>query len=154
MNYNETFAPFASLESMRIICAISAKYNLELDKLDVQTAYLNGTLLEDIYMFPSEGVDVPAGHCWKLKQSLYGLKQAGRMWNKTFYCALRALGFTRLDAETCLYALHEGNNVCFLVIYVDNLLLAASTRAYMDDVNILHARRRRCKHNSRHPHRT
>ena len=93
----------ANLESIRIIVTLTAKYNLELDQMDVSTAYLNGELVEELYMLPPEGVPIQPGYCWHLKHSIYGLKQAGRTWNKTLDRKLQELGFMRLDAETCLY---------------------------------------------------
>jgi len=131
VNYEETFAPVANLESIRIICALAAKYDLELDQMDVSTAYLNGVLDEEIYISPPEGVPIPDGLCWRLKKSIYGLKQAGRTWNRTLDAALTKIGFQRLNAETCLYVFRGDGEVCFLVVYVDDLLLAASTTKFM-----------------------
>jgi hypothetical protein len=132
VNYEETFAPVANLESIRIICALAAKYDLELDQMDVSTAYLNGVLNEEIYISPPEGVPIQDGFCWKLKKSIYGLKQAGRTWNRTLDAALTQIGFQQLNAETCLYVFRgDGGEVCFLVVYVDDLLLAASTTKFM-----------------------
>lgn len=129
VDYKEVFAPVANLESIRIIIALAAKYNLELDQMDVSTAYLNGELEETLYMHPPEGVPIPEGCCWHLKCSLYGLKQAGRTWNRTLDRKLGDLGFTHLDAETCLYVFRDDNGqICFLVVYVDDLLLAATSR--------------------------
>ena len=105
MDYQEVFAPVANLESVRIIVSLAAKYDLELDQMDVLTAYLNGELEEELYMSPPEGVPIQPGYCWRLKHSLYGLKQAGRTWNKTLDQKLGELGFTWLDAETCLYVI-------------------------------------------------
>jgi Reverse transcriptase (RNA-dependent DNA polymerase) len=68
VDYNEIFAPVANVESVRVIIALAAKYNLELDQ---------------IYLTPPEGTEIKPGHCWRLRWSLYGLKQAGRTWNKT-----------------------------------------------------------------------
>jgi hypothetical protein len=132
VNYEETFAPVANLESIRIICALAAKYDLELDQMDVSTAYLNGVLDEEIYISPPEGVPIEDGFCWKLKKSIYGLKQAGRTWNHTLDAALTKIGFQQLNAETCLYVFRgEKGEVCFLVVYMDDLLLAASTTEFM-----------------------
>jgi hypothetical protein len=78
IDYKEVFAPVANLESVRILLALAAKYDLELDAMDITTAYLNGELEEDLYLLPPKGVKIPDGYCWKLKRSLYGLKQAGR----------------------------------------------------------------------------
>jgi len=99
VDYKEVFAPVANLESIRIILALAAKYNLELDQMDVATAYLNGELEEELYLLPPDGVQIPDGHCWRLKRSLYGLKQAGRTWNKTLDRSLTSLGFTPRSYE-------------------------------------------------------
>ena len=61
-------------------------------------------------------------------------KQAGRTWNKTLDQKLGELGFARLDAETCLYVFRKDGQVCFLVVYVDDLLLAATTQKFMDSI--------------------
>lgn len=134
VDYDETFAPVANLDSIRTLMALAAKYDLELDQMDVSTAYLNGILEEEIYVLPPEGVEIREGYCWRLKRSVYGLKQAGRTWNKTLDKALVGLGFTRMGSETCLYVFRDGDKVCFLVVYVDDLLLAASDRPFMDAI--------------------
>jgi hypothetical protein len=132
VNYEETFAPVANLELIRIICTLAAKYDLELDQMDVSTAYLNGVLNKEIYISPPEGVPIQDGFCWKLKKSIYGLKQAGRTWNRTLNAALTQIGFQQLNAETCLYIFRgDGSEICFLVVYVDDLLLTASTTKFM-----------------------
>ena len=77
IDYQEVFAPVANLDSVCTLIVLAAKHNLELDQIDVSTAYLNGELEEDLYMLPPEGVPIQPGYCWKLRRSLYGLKQAG-----------------------------------------------------------------------------
>jgi hypothetical protein len=62
-----------------IICALAAKYDLELDQLDVSTAYLNGELEEELYMMPPDCVDIVPGHCWRLKRSLYASSRLGAL---------------------------------------------------------------------------
>jgi hypothetical protein len=134
VDYSETFAPVANLESIFIICALAAKYDLELDQMDVSTAYLNGKLLKELYLSPPNGVPILQGYCWQLKRSLYGLKQASCTWNCMLDKKLSEIGFTWLDVETCLYTYREGNNICFLVVYVNNLLLVATTQGFMRKV--------------------
>ena len=134
MDYQEVFAPVANLDSVRTLIALAAKHDLELEQMDVSTAYPNGELEEDLYMLPPDGVSIQPGYCWKLQRSLYELKQAGQTWNKILDRKLGELGFTRLDAETCLYVFRKNGQVCFLVVYVDNLLLAATTQNFMDSI--------------------
>ena len=66
-----------------MILALAAKYDLEVDQMDVAIAYLNGELQEELYMVPPDSVKIPPRHCWHLKHLLYGLKQAGHTWNLT-----------------------------------------------------------------------
>ena len=134
VDYQDTFAPVASLESIRIILALAVRLGLYTDQMDVNTAYLNGELLQTLYMLPPTGVDIREGYCWRLKKSVYGLKQAGRAWNQTLHNKLDKLGFVHLNAETCLYVFRDGKQVCFLVVYVDDLLLAATSRPFMDSI--------------------
>ena len=126
VNYQEVFALVTNLKSVRIIMALVAKYDLELDQMDITGTYLNGKLEEELYMHPPEGVNIKLGYCWQLHRSLYGLKQAGRTWNKMLDRKLGELHFMHLDAKTCLYVHKEKNQLCFLVVYVDDLLLAAT----------------------------
>ena len=102
--------------------------------MDVSTAYLNEKLKEKLYFQPPEGVPIQSGYCWRLCHSIYGIKQVSWTWNKTLDKRLGELGFTHLDAETCLYVLWKSRDVCFLVVYMDNLLLAASSRSYMNSI--------------------
>ena len=81
IDYKEVWAPVANLKSIRVILALAAKYDLELDQMDVAMAYLNGELEEELYMNLPDAVKIPDGHCWHLRCSLYGLKQPGRTWN-------------------------------------------------------------------------
>ena len=77
MDYQKVFAPVANLDSVRTLIAFAAKHDLELDQMDVPMAYLNGELEEDLHMLPPDGVSIQPGYCWKLRRSLYGLKQVG-----------------------------------------------------------------------------
>ena len=76
VDYNEIFAPVVKHVSIRLMLSITVNFDLELEQLDVKTAFLNGTLEEEIYMSQPEGF-IEKGkedYVWKLKRSLYGLK--------------------------------------------------------------------------------
>ena len=127
VDYKEVFAPVTNLGSIHIICALTTKYDLELDETDVSTTYINGKLEEEFYMLPPDCVEIKLGYCWCLKWLLYGLAQAGCTWNHTLSKKLHKLGLEGSNSETCLYVLKEGKNLCFLVVYVGDLLIADST---------------------------
>ena len=78
IDYDENFSSVAILKSIRILLAIAAYYDYEIWQMDVKTAFLNGNLLEDVYMTQPEGFVNPknSGKICKLQRSIYGLKQA------------------------------------------------------------------------------
>ena len=125
IDYDETFSPVAMLKSIRILLAIAAYLDYEIWQMDVKTAFLNGNLLEDVYMTQPEGFDTPesAGKVCKLQRSIYGLKQASRNKNLHFDEAVRQLGFIKIEDEPCVYKKASGSTVVFLVLYVDDILL-------------------------------
>jgi hypothetical protein len=88
-DFKETFAPTVCYSTIRIVLALAALEDLELRSIDISHAYLNGTLEEEIYMQQPEGFEVGGpDHVCKLRKSLYGLKQAGRVWNQTLNSVL------------------------------------------------------------------
>nr|GEV63366.1 retrovirus-related Pol polyprotein from transposon TNT 1-94 [Tanacetum cinerariifolium] len=80
----ETFSPIADIRSIRILIAIAAYYDYEIWQMDFKTDFLNGHLFEEVYMEKPEGFVNPKypNHVCKLKRSIYGLKQASRIWVK------------------------------------------------------------------------
>lgn len=84
--YNEVFAPVVKHVSIRLMLSLVVNEDLQLEKLHVKTAFLNGTLDEEICMEQPEGFFVKGKEDWVclLKKSLYGLKKSPRQWNKRF----------------------------------------------------------------------
>jgi len=92
VHYHETFAPTANFTSVRILMQLAAQYDLILQQMDVKTAYLNASIDCEIFFEKPEGFEIASSSndvlVYKLKKSLYGLKQSGRNWNyieKTAY---------------------------------------------------------------------
>ncbi|KAJ9541534.1 hypothetical protein OSB04_028040 [Centaurea solstitialis] len=125
IDYDETFSPVAMLKSIRILMAISAYFNYQIWQIDVKTAFLNGKLIEDVYMEQPEGFEDPKNpnKVCKLLKSFYGLKQASRSWNLHFDERIKEFGFAKSEFEPCVYTKFSGSIVTFLVLYVDDILL-------------------------------
>lgn len=129
IDFTETFAPVARLSSLRALLAVVAAEDLELHQMDVKTAFLNGDLTEDIYMQQPPGF-IASGQeqlVCKLNKSLYGLRQAGRSWYNKIDATLTALNFSALETDHCIYVQRDGRDAVYLLLYVDDLLIASSS---------------------------
>ena len=117
-DYTETFAPVAKMETLRLLLALTAILDWELQSMDVITAFLNGDLQELIYMEMPEGYRKP-GHVCKLLRSLYGLKQSPRQWYQRLDAFLIGLRFKRSISDETLYFKKD----IWVLVYVDDLFL-------------------------------
>lgn len=86
IDFKEVFSPVVRHSSIMVLLALTAEHDLELEQLDVKTAFLHGELQEQIFMTQPEGYKVPGkkDHVCLLKKSLYGLKQSPRLWYLKF----------------------------------------------------------------------
>ena len=129
IDYTETFAPVAKFMTFRILLALAAKYNWEVEQMDVVTAFLNPLLQEEVYMELPEGYaltkDCPRTSggriVCRLRKCLYGLKQAPRAWYTDIDAYLTSLGFTRSNEDYNLYISKQ----LLLLLFVDDILLFA-----------------------------
>ncbi|CAM8974914.1 unnamed protein product [Rhodiola kirilowii] len=128
IDFNEIFSPVVKHRSIRIMLALVAYFDYELEQLDVKTAFLHGNLDETIYMRQPEGFVVgdPENKVCLLKRSLYGLKQSPRLWYRRFDEFMINCGFKRSDFDWCIYSKHvQGESEIYLLLYVDDMLIAS-----------------------------
>ena len=114
--------------SIRTILSMIAHENMELEKLDVKTAFLHGELEEVIYMQQPEGFVVSGAETQvcRLRKSLYGLKQSQRQWYKKFDSYMLRIGYSRCEFDCCVYMrLCEDSSPIYLMLYVDDMLIAS-----------------------------
>jgi hypothetical protein len=109
---------------VRLLLALSALEDWEIEALDVKTAFLYGNLNEELYMEQPEGFVVKGQEkkVYRLKKALYGLKQAAIAWNKQANKSLTKIGFKRCLSDTGVYTLTENNHTLVVVLYVDDVL--------------------------------
>lgn len=130
IDYDETYAPVVRYSSLRMLLALAAHYDLELHHMDVKSAYLNGDLVEEIYMEQPEGAPIIEGkEDWvcRLHKSLYGLKQAGRTWHTKIDEAFQRRELVPLASDPCVYVRRTGKSLVIIALYVDDLVLTASS---------------------------
>jgi len=127
IDYTETFAPVARYTSIRLLLAMAVKMDLHIHQMDAVSAYLNGNLQEEIYMRQPEGYEDGSSKVCKLLKSIYGLKQSGRVWNRTLNAVLTKNNLIRSESDQCIYYRTEGNNILYVAIYVDDILIFSNS---------------------------
>jgi len=146
VNYWETHSPVMRWSTFRLLLAIGATKDWEMNCIDFVTAYLNGKLHEEIYMEQPPGFMCHSGTddmgnsisgdlVWLLVKALYGLKQAGRAWNITLTETLAKIGFTQLIKDPCVFKLMHADGPVYIGLYVDDMACFTTT---MDQYRWLH----------------
>lgn len=126
-NYVETFSPVVRMETIRAVLALIPIKGLKIQQMDIKGAYLNGILQEKVYMRQPEGFEDGTDRVCVLVKTIYGLKQSGREWNKEFNNKMTSFGFHPLKSDPCVYIKWDTNGVSIITIWVDDLLLFASS---------------------------
>jgi len=129
IDYQEVYAPVSKHTTLRTLLSIVATQDLELQQLDVKTAFLNGELEEDIYMAQPPGFEEggPNFVC-HLKKALYGLKQAPRAWHTKLKTELEHMGFSASETDPGLFIKHLEEDYVYILVYVDDILIATKSK--------------------------
>nr|GFC09167.1 retrovirus-related Pol polyprotein from transposon TNT 1-94 [Tanacetum cinerariifolium] len=116
INFEESFAPVARIEAIRIFIANAISGNITVYQMDVRTSFLNGELKEEVYVSQLEGFVDPdhPTHVYRLKKALYGLKQAPRAWYDTLLRFLLDNNFSKGAVDPTLFTRKTGKhiNIC------------------------------------------
>ena len=126
VDYHETFAPVAKLNTIRLLIVLAAMYQWDLSQFDVKNAFLHGELEEDVYMATPPGYQLHenSSHVYYLKKSLYGLKQSPRAWFKKFSSTLLAARYSQSEGDHTLFFKRGGDNkISILIVYVDDIIV-------------------------------
>nr|GEW04578.1 retrovirus-related Pol polyprotein from transposon TNT 1-94 [Tanacetum cinerariifolium] len=129
IDFEESFAPVARLEAIRIFLAYAAHKNMVVYQMDVKTVFLNDNLREEVYVTQPDGFvdqDNP-NHVYKLQKALYGLKQAPHAWYDMLSSFLLFQDFSKGSVDPTLFIRRNDNDLLLVQIYVDDIIFAAST---------------------------
>jgi hypothetical protein len=125
-DYTETFAPTPSFSSIRLLTAVALQHGWSVTHMDVKTAFLEGELewWERVYLEAPPGYNLDEDEVFALQKCLYGLKQAGRKWNKKIFHRLKMLGLQQSTADSCVWVKYEqGNLTAAIAVHVDDILI-------------------------------
>lgn len=137
VDFNEIFSLVVKHTSIRVLLSLVAHFNMELEQMDVKTAFLHGDLEEKILMQQPIGYEVQGKEDWVclLKKSLYGLKQSPMQWYRRFDSFMLKNNFQRSKFDSCVYFKKtEYGDYVYLMLYVDDMLIASRDKV---EVNIV-----------------
>ncbi|GKF36411.1 retrovirus-related pol polyprotein from transposon TNT 1-94 [Tanacetum coccineum] len=127
IDFEESFAPVARLEVVRIFLAFAAHMNMIVYQMDLKTTFLNDILREEVYVSEHDGfvdTDNP-NHMYILKKALYGLKQAPHAWYDLLSLFLLSQGFSKRTVDPTLFISRKGKDILLVQIYVDDIIFAS-----------------------------
>ena len=136
-DYDETFAPVACANSIRVLFALAAVLRLYVSQHDVQTAFLYGVLPagQRVYLSVPEGLHLPSDKVLLCLKGIYGLglKQAPRLFNQHLTAVIGSLGYSQSRSDPCVFHKQRGHYISILAIVVDDILHIASSQGIIDD---------------------
>ncbi|CAI7774063.1 unnamed protein product [Closterium sp. NIES-53] len=140
-----TFAPTSKMTTLWVLLHVAAQRDYELHSLDFSTAFLQGSLHEEVWLRrPSAFTGTfPLGTQWRRRRPVYGLRQAPREWQETLCSTLSDLGFQPSSADPSLFV-RRGSTPFFVLVYVDDLVFAIADKVALADVKLELQKRHTC----------
>ncbi|GJW25748.1 retrovirus-related pol polyprotein from transposon TNT 1-94 [Tanacetum coccineum] len=141
IDYDETYAPVARLESIRILLAYACALDFKLFQMDVKSAFLNGFINEEVYVAQPPGfIDFEKpDHVYKLKKALYGLKQAPKAWYDRLKAFLIKHEYKIGMVDNTLFTKKKSSNLIIVQIYVDDIIFGSTCQDMCDEfAKIMH----------------
>nr|GEY05995.1 ribonuclease H-like domain-containing protein [Tanacetum cinerariifolium]GEY09714.1 ribonuclease H-like domain-containing protein [Tanacetum cinerariifolium] len=139
---DETFIPVVKLATIRTVLSLAVRRDWPIHQLDVKIAFLHGQLSETVYVHQPPGF-VDSAHpnyVFHLQRSLYGLKQALRAWFYRFANFITLVSFQHSKTDTSIFFYHRGLDVAYLLLYMDDIVLTASSTALLQHIiTLLHS---------------
>jgi len=141
IDYDETYAPVARLEAIRLLLAYASIMKFKLFQMDVKSDFLNDFIKEDVYVEQPPGFEdykFP-NHIYILKKTPYGLKQAPRSWYERLSTFLLENDFERGKIESTLFIKRVGENILLVQVYVDDIIFGSTNKSLWEGfASIMH----------------
>jgi hypothetical protein len=135
LDFEETFAPVARLESIHILLAYATHHDFKLYQMDLKSAFLKGPIKEEVYVEQPPGFEYQEypNHAYKLHKALYGLKQASRAWYECHRDFLTQNGFKIGKADSTLFTRKVDKELFICQIYVDDIIFGSTNQSFCDE---------------------
>jgi hypothetical protein len=135
VDFDEVFAPVARMESVRLLLVLAAQEGWQVHHMDVKSAFLNGDLKEEVYVRQPAGFIVVGqeGKVLRLRNALYGLRQAPRAWNSKLDDTLKKMNFVQSKDKHVMYRRNHDDDILLVEVYVDDLVITGSSLAAVEE---------------------
>uniref|UniRef100_A0ABD2X7J8 Reverse transcriptase Ty1/copia-type domain-containing protein n=1 Tax=Trichogramma kaykai TaxID=54128 RepID=A0ABD2X7J8_9HYME len=122
----DVYAPVAKVQTLKTLLAYCCQYELNIQQMDVEAAFLNGKVKTEVYVNQPKGYADGTNKVCKLLKALNGLRESPRAWYECLDEFLVKIGFRSCEMDNCLY-IYEGEEKMFILIYVYDLLICSNT---------------------------
>ncbi|GJS13084.1 putative ribonuclease H-like domain-containing protein [Tanacetum coccineum] len=131
IDYDEVFAPVARIEAIRLFLAFASYMGFTVYQMDVKSAFLYGTIEEEVYVHQPPGFVDPAhpNKVYKVIKALYGLHQAPRAWYETLSSFLMENGFRRGTIDKTLFIKKKKSDIMLVQVYVDDIIFGSTKKS-------------------------
>jgi hypothetical protein len=146
LDFGETYAPVARLESIRILLAYATYHGFKLYQMDVKSAFLNRLIKEEVYVEqPPDFKDSEyPNHVYKLSKAFYGLKQAPRAWYECLRDFHITNGFKVGKADPTLFSKTIAKDLFICQIYVDDIIFGCTNKSTCEEFSRIMIQNSRC----------
>ena len=120
---DDIYSPVAKNQTLKLLLSYCCQNGLRIEQMDVETAFLNGKVSTEVYVNQPKGYKDGTEREYKLSKALYGLRESPRDWYECFDEYVMKLGFRKSNVELCLYIHGKDEDIVYLLIYVDDLLI-------------------------------
>ncbi|GJR10078.1 putative ribonuclease H-like domain-containing protein [Tanacetum coccineum] len=143
IDYDEVFAPVARIEAIRLFLAFASYKGFLVYQMDVKSAFLYGTIEEEVYVHQPPGFVDPAhpNKVYKVVKALYGLHQAPRAWYETLSSFLLENGFRRGTIDKTLFIKKNKSDIMLVQVYVDDIIFGSTKKSMCTEFEeVMHKR--------------
>ena len=136
VDFHDTFIPVVKPTTVLIVLSVELCHNWHLRQLDINNAFLQGHLEEEMYMAQPPGFtsDDKPMHICRLRKAIYGLKQAPRAWYNALTGYLSSIGFVKTKSDASLLVRHGAGDTLFVLVYVDDIIITGSNTLSVNQV--------------------
>lgn len=128
------YSPVGRMQTLKILLSYCCANNLFIEQMDVETAFLNGTIKSEVYIYEPQGYETGKNKVCKLQKALYGLRESPRAWYDCFNKLVEKLNFVRSNFDYCLYVNKTSKDPIYILVFVDDLLICCRDKNKVDEV--------------------